>query len=363
MHLLWRNLKFENNMSKTICYGEYLQLDKILSAQAPESANYGEGAHDEMLFIVIHQAYELWFKQILHELQSVCHCMNAPVLSDHTISLVVHRLGRITAIQKLLVDQLAILKTLTPMEFLEFRDYLIPASGFQSVQFRQIEMLFGLSSDHNNKQAPYFDKLASAHQQQPLSLFDLVETWLTRMPFLQTGEFNFWLEYQKAVQCWLGEKQQQAEHALTPNQSIRQKQIKVEAAHFATLFDKEKYYSTHQNGKKILSYEALGAALFIYLYREQPVFQLPFQLLSTLVSIDELFTQWRYGHALLVMRMIGTKVGTGGSAGHEYLKSTVENHKIFNDIANLTTYIIPRNALPKLVDSYVAKLGFVYNRE
>ena len=125
-----------------VYYGEYLQLDKIIDAQAPVSFNENnEKAHDEMLFIIIHQAYELWFKQILFEVNSVTEIMAKTAMDDNSTDLqtVVHRLKRVTTILKVLVQQIDILETMTPMDFLDFRDMLRPASGFQSWQFKIIE--------------------------------------------------------------------------------------------------------------------------------------------------------------------------------------------------------------------------------
>ena len=95
--------------------------------------------HDETLFIIVHQAYELWFKQIIHELDSIIKVFSPTKIPDYQMSLISSRLERINQIQKVIMEHLVILETMTPMDFLEFRDYLIPASGFQSVQFRAIE--------------------------------------------------------------------------------------------------------------------------------------------------------------------------------------------------------------------------------
>ena len=116
-------------------YGDYLHLEQLLSAQKPMSGvDKDKPAHDEMLFIVIHQAYELWFKQILHELGSVIPLFEDKSLDERQMGIVVARLTRVTEIQRVLVDQLTILETMTPLDFLDFRDYLVPASGFQSIQ-------------------------------------------------------------------------------------------------------------------------------------------------------------------------------------------------------------------------------------
>ena len=120
--------------TKEVHYSDYLQLDKILNAQTLESDLQDAHAHDEMLFIIIHQAYELWFKQILFEIDSVADLMSQHVINDNSPDLqtIVHRLGRVATILKVAVHQIDILETMTPMDFMDFRDFLRPASGFQS---------------------------------------------------------------------------------------------------------------------------------------------------------------------------------------------------------------------------------------
>src|SRR5256885_10670581 len=121
-------------------YSDYLRLESLLAQQVPESARIGAPAHDEMLFIIVHQAYELWFKLILHELDRIQDDFGPDVVEDDRLGRVVHGLERINEIVELLVHQLDVLETMTPLDFLDFRDLLTPASGFQSVQFRLIEI-------------------------------------------------------------------------------------------------------------------------------------------------------------------------------------------------------------------------------
>ncbi|MDQ3015641.1 MAG: tryptophan 2,3-dioxygenase, partial [Bacteroidota bacterium] len=121
----------------SVHYHAYLQLDKLLDAQHPRSAEVEKvSAHDEMLFIIMHQVYELWFKQVIHELGSISVMFEDNRMDENEISTAVHRLERIVEIQKLLIEQISVMETLTAMDFLDFRQYLFPASGFQSLQFR-----------------------------------------------------------------------------------------------------------------------------------------------------------------------------------------------------------------------------------
>jgi tryptophan 2,3-dioxygenase len=126
-------------------------------------------------------------------------------------------------------------------------------------------------------------------------------------------------------------------------------------AAFAAIFD-----PAASPGAWRLSPAAVQAALFITVYRDMPAAQQPFRLLSLLMDIDETLTLWRYRHALMVERMIGRKIGTGGSSGHAYLRTTAERHRIFADLFQLSTFLIPRSALPDLPAAVRARMGFVY---
>ena len=357
--------------SKKLSYGEYLQLNRILDSQSLQSAQKENLVHDEMLFIIIHQTYELWFKQILHELNSVIDMFKGDYAQEENTGTVVARLGRIIEIQKLLIDQVGILETMTPMDFLEFRDLLTPASGFQSVQFRQIENKLGMAAEHRVRfgKQRYDEYLESNDRSKALeseknpSLFILLENWLERTPFLQFEEFNFWESYQKSVEKMINNDIKQINENTTLDDSALQNSLKNYAAikkTYEALFDEKKYQQLLNDGHRRISQKATLGALFIKLYRDEPVLQMPHRLLTQLVDIDQLLTSWRYRHSLLVFRMIGVKIGTGGSAGHGYLKKTAEKHSIFRDISNLSTYIIPRSTLPELPIKLKKELGFYY---
>src|SRR6476620_4120088 len=151
-----------SRMEKEIYYHDYLRLNQLLNTQQLVSSEKNTvAAHDEMLFIIIHQTYELWFKQILYEIDSAIEIMKQPSINYNTPQLqtVVHRLNRVATILKVLVHQIDILETMTPMDFLEFRDMLRPASGFQSTQFKRIEAMLGLKFEHRYGQAHYTSQL------------------------------------------------------------------------------------------------------------------------------------------------------------------------------------------------------------
>lgn len=248
-------------------YGEYLKVPELLSLQKLHSE---PPHHDEMLFIIIHQAYELWFKQILHEMECVRTCME-----KQKILRAAHSMKRVHAIMELLVKQIHILETMTPAEFLQFRDKLNPASGFQSLQFREIEFFAGLK----NK------KYLNAFAAQP----ELQARLQARYDGPSLNETYFQLLRD------LGYK--------LPD--------KLPEAEVKEIDDSEGSEGTP---------EVMAALIEIY---QNPDNNLALYLLSeTFVEFDLQLDLWREHHVRVVERSIGFKRGTGGSKGVKYLQST-----------------------------------------
>ncbi|MCW8107679.1 tryptophan 2,3-dioxygenase [Alteromonas ponticola] len=355
-------------------YGDYLQLDKILGAQHLQSEKYGSPAHEETLFIIVHQVYELWFKQVLHELNSVIDTFSQNQVRDQELITVVHRLHRIIQIQQLMNDQISVMETMTPQQFLSFRDYLVPASGFQSIQFKRLEISLGLKREYRidfDKQSFYNrleerDRALLENLEQKPSLFELVDQWLCRMPLLKKDDFDFLDHYEKATSELLEADKQTIENNPTLSDKERYQELKDWQAtreNFDALFDEQKYVALRGEGKFRLSHKAMLSALFIKQYAEEPIFNLPFQLITALTEIDEKLTIWRYRHAMMVQRMLGTKIGTGGSSGHHYLKKTTESNRIFLDFFNMATFLLPKDMLPELPPSIKRYLGFYLSDE
>lgn len=355
-----------------VYYGDYLQLDKLLDSQMPKSKEINNEAHDETLFIIVHQVYELWFKQILHELSSIKKIFSSPKIIETELSSVHARLERIIKIQGVLLDQLSIMETMTPMDFLEFRDLLVPASGFQSVQFREIEIMMGLRTNQRKEvdREFFMGRLSSKDQKRVLdiekemSILELVGTWLERMPFTFQEDFDFWGEYQATVEDMLcGDEITITENSASLDEislRVQLQNLELTRNTFHSLFDETSFKEFYDKGERKLSQQATLNALFILLYRDRPILNMPFQILNALMDIDENFTTWRYRHSIMAHRMLGTKIGTGGSSGHQYLKSAAENNRVFVDLFNLSTFLIPRSSLPTIPDSISEQMNFNY---
>ena len=349
-------------------YADYIQLDRLLGSQQMQSALRGRPAHDEMLFIIVHQAYELWFKQILWELDAVLATFRGSRVPEEELGQAVLRCGRIVEIQRVLIQQVDVLETMTPLDFLDFRDDLIPASGLQSVQFRLIENKLGMRRGDRLQLhgAPYTSRFSEedaarveASEKEP-SLFDLIEGWLERTPFLNFGDFDFWREYRRAVDAMLAADRAsiRSNPTLTEEEKATQLAgVEATAGRFADVFEQGSSEPVAAPGRHF-SRRALQAALLINLYRDEPILHMPFRLLAILADIERNFTTWRQRHAQMAMRMIGTRIGTGGTSGHEYLDRAAERHKVFADLSALASFFIPRSALPRLPPEVRSRMGF-----
>ncbi|MCD8528946.1 MAG: tryptophan 2,3-dioxygenase [Chitinophagales bacterium] len=343
---------------KKVYYSNYLQLDKILHAQQPESEIAGKEAHDEMLFIIIHQSYELWFKQIIYEVKSVAKIFQKETIVDTSpdLQIAVHRLKRIVKILEVLVQQINILETMTPLDFLDYRDLLRPASGFQSIQFKELEALLGLKmedrfgKEYYTSQLKPKDKEFIENLESQKSFIELLNAWLERMPFW--GGDEYWDSYIKKYPhteedihvFW-------QDYMNIYNDSLLENE-KSNLEHFKTVC-----FGSKTDERK-LSPKAARAALFINLYRDFPLLQMPYQLLNTLLDIDEQMATWRFRHINMVHRMIGGRVGTGGSTGKSYLQAALNKHYIFKELAELTSFLVERTKLPKLDPDLESALSF-----
>ncbi len=342
-----------------------------MSAQNLESERQGHTVHDEMLFIVVHQTYELWFKQILWELDDLLRIFGKDQVDETDMGTALGRLRRIVEIETVLIQQIAVLETMTPLDFLDFRDLLFPASGFQSVQFRMVENKLGMRREDRLllAGAPYTarfswtDRESVEEIESAPSLFDLVEQWLERTPFLESGGFQFREAFQEAVRSRLEADRDIV--ATNPNLTEGERAAQLEdftqtMEQYEALFDEERHKEQQSAGRRRLSHRAFQAAIFINMYRDQPALHAPYQILASLMDIDEGFTAWRHRHAQMTLRMIGRRIGTGGSAGARYLERSAERSRVFSDLFDLSTFLIPRAQRPALPAEIVEAMRFRY---
>lgn len=210
--------------------------------------------------------------------------------------------------KQLLVDQVSILETMTPLEFMEFRNYLSPASGFQSVQFRLLENKLGVKNELRVNygkshyltifQDPKIIELIKKSEQEP-SLCDLIQRWLERTPGLEEEDFNFWERYKEVVNGMLESSLREAEQETDPG--VKEhilNDYKQKTKVFETIFDESIHNGLITRGERRFSHRALQGALMISLYKDQPRFNQPYHVLTSLMDIDSLITKWRCKHSV-----------------------------------------------------------------
>jgi len=264
------------DFSKEMSYGDYLQLDKILNSQTRLS-----GHHDEMLFIIIHQASELWMKLILHELEAARR-----VIQQNQLDAAFKMLARVSKIQQQLIQSWDVLSTLTPAEYMEFRSSLGRSSGFQSYQNRLIEFMLG------NKQA----KVLAVYEHEPELFAQLNEA--LHAPSL----------YDASIQA------------------LSLRGIEVDPACLQRDWSQE-----YQENDSV-------RAAWLTVYQDVDQYWDLYELAEKLVDIDSRQQQWRFNHMTTVERVIGFKTGTGGSSGVDYLKRVVAQ-RYFPELWSLRTVL------------------------
>lgn len=252
-------------------------------------------------------------------------------------------------------------------------NYLVPASGFQSLQFRKIETLFGLQME---KRAKYQQNVFKAYLSQKdiedlervekmPTLFDAVQRWLERVPTVNMGSYDFWKDFAAAAHKMIEDRR--AEIKVDPSLNDTDKTSLLEACDknweaFDQILDEKAYEQLRTEGHRRMTHKALKGAVMIHMYRHEPLFNLPYQFLMLATEVDLNWVKWRHEHLSMVQRIIGMKVGTGGSSGYQYLRSTIhDSYKVFLDLFALPTYLLPRSHIPTLPEEVARQLTFTIN--
>lgn len=350
-------------------YWDYLKLDKLLSLQGGIEGDETALMPDEQHFIIVHQAFELWFKLTLRELRLARDHLAEPRVPEEQIPYVVHHLRRVTAILELCVDQFKVMETLTPQDFLAFRDKLIPASGFQSFQMRELEILLGLEDgarlsyagsdplEHLRSLAAdspggemAWARITSARAETTLKA--ALEEWLYRTPVqgsspdspTDDAAVDAFLDayFMQMQRMNVGKKQKMLEALGKVSDGIERQFDSAERYARSFLFAEDVDEAARPRAKRIRA-----GVLFVESYRELPLLAWPRLLIDTVVETEEQLVIWRSRHARMVERVIGRRVGTGGSSGVDYLDQTAR-YRIFTDLWAVRAILLPRGELPEL---------------
>ena len=291
-------------------YSEYLRLEELLKLQTGVKGGKRSISNDELHFILVHQNFELWFKLIINELRSTRDILASDYVEETKLPQAVHHMNRVIETFNLMAQQWKVMETLEPQDFLNFRDELGTASGFESFQMREMEALMGKK---------WIDgKPAGKDDSNEKSLYEVTCDWLERTPIQGSNSEN-------QVNAFISE---------------------YLAAH------KKLYPDTHQDAVTFFEEDSSlrrsrAGLVFIESYRELPLLAWPRKLISTLIELEESMILWRSAHARMVERMIGRRIGTGGSSGVDYLDMTTK-YRVFIDLWSVRSVLIKKEALPPL---------------
>lgn len=350
-------------------YWDYIHVEDLLSLQDGLPGESAAPSNDEVLFITVHQIYELWFQLILRELRFARDLFGKETVQEQELSGAVSSLRRISTILTVAADHFQVMETLPTREYLEFRKKLIPASGGQSAQMRQIEVLFGLDErdrvllgekdwhmnilrEPDGSEGPALKRVVDQMKDGP-SLKGAIEAWLLRTPIdgVAHDDPDAEVALESFITRYLAAHRSEVEANLEHSKGI----LEGGAAHE----DLEKRYrweaksaeeflrpSEDHGGARLARIRA--AMVFIETYREVPLLAWPREVLSELIKVEQRFLIYRQRHARMVERIIGSRTGTGGSEGVKYLDETALRYRIFRDLWAVRTLMIRPGATPDL---------------
>lgn len=357
---------------KPTTYWDYIKTEELLDLQGGLEATDAGLSNDEVLFITVHQVDELWFKLALREMVSVRDLFAQDPVPEQALASAVRGLERMEVIFKQLASHFELMETMTTRDYLAFREKLSPASGFQSVQMREIEVMLGLEEKKRialGHEGSYKKALlhpdgsptkSSRRLEKRLAdtptMHDAIDDWLYRTPIqgsMPTDEGDaevvktFLEAYLEAHASETDRSSRYAQHdALDPKDVDRLK---------------ERYEKERESARRFLFAETIedpaerarrsrvrAALVFLESYRELPLLAWPREIINALVSFEQGMLIFRQRHARMVERIIGRRTGTGGSAGVDYLDRTALSYRVFEDIWAVRTLQLREAALPPL---------------
>ncbi|MDO9352488.1 MAG: tryptophan 2,3-dioxygenase family protein, partial [Solirubrobacteraceae bacterium] len=344
----------------------------LLGLQNGIASTDAELENDEVLFIVVHQIDELWMKLALRELVTVRNLFARPRVPEQSLASAVRGIRRMDLLFRKMAEHFEVMETMTTRDYLAFRDKLSPASGFQSAQLREIEILLGLGDEERislggegsymkalrgpgGAESPASKRVDARLGDKP-TLRDAVHAWLFRTPIQGSlpDEPNDEANVRAFAEAYLAAHSVATDHtmalattsALTPEDEVRlagRYAREKEATRAYLLAEEVEAPEARRTAARIRA-----ALVFLESYRELPLLAWPREVLDALVALEQAFVVFRQRHARMVERMIGRRTGTGGSAGVDYLDQTALKYRIFRDIWAVRTILVRASALPAL---------------
>ncbi len=361
---------------KPTAYWEYIKLEELLSLQRGLDGHDGATSNDEVMFITIHQVEELWLQLVLRELVAARDLFVRVPVPEQSLAAAVRGVDRMALVLRQAADHLGLMETMTTRDYLAFRDKLSPASGFQSAQLREIEILAGLPEADRiplGQEKSYMQMLRNSDG-TPSSASSRVESRLTDTPTLldAIGEWLFRTPIQGSSPGQPGDaaevtafiEQYAQAHAGSAKEALAMALETAPGAQDAERL-RGRYEREVADARRFLAAEDApserrarvsrirAALVFIESYRELPLLAWPRAVIDSLVAFEQAFVMFRQRHARMVERIIGRRTGTGGSAGVEYLDQTALRYRIFRDVWAVRTILVKEGALPPLRNAHL----------
>jgi tryptophan 2,3-dioxygenase len=360
-----------NKPPKPTPYWDYIRVEPLLGLQAGSAASESELTNDEVMFIVVHQIDELWFKLALREMVSVRNLFARATVPEQALASAVRGIRRMETLVHQLAGHFALMETMTTRDYLAFRDKLSGASGFQSAQMREIEILMGLPEaervplghegsyltalrEHDGSESPALRRVRARLADRP-TLRDAILEWIYRTPIqgstpsspddaarVRAFAESYLAAHERAVARGLALAQAQSLSEADLQRLAERGRREVASAR-AYLLAEETPEPARERESRIRA-----ALVFIESYRELPLLAWPREILDSLTSFEQAFVIFRQRHARMVERMIGRRTGTGGSAGVDYLDATALKYRIFRELWAVRTLLVRAGDLPAL---------------
>jgi tryptophan 2,3-dioxygenase len=358
---------------KPTAYWDYIKVEELLALQGGLERTDEGLSNDEVMFIVAHQIDELWFKLIIRELVGVRDLFARPHVPEQALSSAVRGIRRMETLLGLVSENFALLETMTTREYLAFRDKLNPASGFQSAQMREIEILAGLAEgdrvalgheqsymqalrDHDGSPSAASRRVERRLADKP-TLKDAIAGWLHRTPIQgsvpgQAGDAARVASFIDRY-CEAHARSADAAMALAKTDALTAPDV----ARLEKRYEQEKQWARDflsakdaPEPERERTSRVRAALVFLESYRELPLLAWPREVLDAIVAFEQSFVIFRQRHARMVERVIGRRTGTGGSAGVDYLDQTSLKYRIFRDVWAVRTLLVRKAELPPLED-------------
>ena len=358
-------------------YWDYIRVEDLLRLQGGIEEDENEITNHEVLFIVVHQVFELWFKLALKELTTLRDLFKQDVVAETSLAGAGASMERLTRIFAAAVSHFQVLESLNTRDYLDFRDKLFPASGFQSAQMREMEILLGLHDEERiglgadgkylealkdpsgESASPALERVKQRLGDKP-SLLSAVGTWLHRTPIRgsQPGDADDDAVVDRFLEDYMGAlKAASDETVATVIATNTMKPENVEARYAKEVEQARAFFFVEDRRLRRIR----AAVLFIESYRELPLLSWPRKLLAKLVEFEQSMIMFRQRHARMVERVIGRRIGTGGTSGVDYLDQTALAYRVFKDLWTVRTFQVRAAALPPLDDTSPYEFSATYD--